>query len=280
VLTSGRSIADTGIDAVALKPAECDVRDVIDLPFDRVVIDYEGREHLPDSEVLDRLARDRTVRLTTPVRADGFDPLGDDSLARELPNAVDRVFVAGHHAYLDDAEASRAIAPRLGAAVQQHDDAWVGTEGVERAALATGATQFELLSRTTERDVKSIRAAGFDGDIAVYAPTVLTDHEDAVLDAVGGYAARRKPVRRALSKAVESNDASADEVAADGGATDGAATDGTATGRTREILSAAVRDYALVGTPSEVREQVESLRDAGVDTVVGYPAQGLDAFRS
>lgn len=281
MLTSGRSIADTGIDAVALKPAECDVRDAIDLPFDDVVIDYEGREHLPDHRVLDRLARDRGVRLTTPVRADGFDPLGDDLFAQELPDAVDRVFVAGHHAYLDDAEASRAIAPRLGAAVQQHDDAWVGTEGVERAALATGATQFELLSRTTERDVKSIRAAGFEGDIAVYAPTVLTDDEDAVLDAVGGYAARRKPVRQALSKASRSGETSGSSAASDDEvAADGSATDGTATGRTREILSAAVRDYALVGTPGEVREQVDALRDAGVDTVVGYPAQGLDAFRT
>lgn len=275
MLTSGRSVTDTGIDAVALKPAECDVSDALDLPIDRVVIDYEGREHLPDGDTLARLARHNEVRLTTPVRADGFDPLGDDSLARDLPETVDRVFVAGHRAYLDESEASRAIAPRLGAAVQQATDAWVGTEGVERAALATGATQFELLSRTTERDVKSIRAAGFDGDIAVYAPTVLTDDEDTVLDAVGAYASRRKPVRDALAKASGGNSATEGTVA-----TDGIATDGSADGRTREILSAAVRDYALVGTPSEVREQVETLRDAGVDTVVGYPAQGIDAFRA
>lgn len=275
MLTSGRSVTDTGIDAVALKPTECDVSDAHALPIDRVVIDYEGREHLPDQETLIRLARHHEVKLTTPIRANGFDPLGDDSLARDLPANVDRVFVAGHRAYLDESEASRAIAPRLGAAVQQSTDAWVGTEGIERAALATGATQFELLSRTTERDVRTIRAAGFEGGIAVYAPTVLTDDEDAVLDAVGAYASRRKPVRDALAKASDTDSATEQTVA-----TDGIATDGSADGRTREILSAAARDYALVGTPDEVREQVETLREAGVDTVVGYPAQGLDAFRA
>lgn len=271
MLTSGRTVADTGIDAVALKPAECDVRDALGLPFDRVVIDYEGREHLPDSDSLAALTRAGRVRLTTPVRADGFDPLGNDSLAETLPDGIDRVYVAGHGAYLDEHEAARAIAPRLGAAVQADPEAWVGTEGVERTALATGATQFELLSRTTGRDVRSMRAAGFDGEVAVYAPTVLADDEDAVLDAVGDYAARRGPVRRALAKASDGTD---------GPAADGVTTDGSASGRVREILSAAARDYALVGTPDEVRGQVETLREAGVDTVVGYPAQGVDAFRT
>ena len=275
MLTSERAVTETGIDAVALKPAECDVADAVDLPFDDVVIDYEGREHLPDFDTLVRLSRETSVRLTTPVRADGFDPLGDDSLAQRIPRDVGRVFVAGHRAYLDESEASRAIAPRLGDAVRQTPDAWVGTEGIERTALATGATQFELLSRTTERSVKAIRAAGFDGDVAVYAPTVLSDDEDEILDAVGAYAARRKPVRTALGKAsVADSDANGTEYAADA-----APTDSAATGRIREILSAAVRDFALVGTPDQVSEQVETLREAGVDTVVGYPAQGLDAFR-
>lgn len=265
MLTSGRAITDSGIDAVALKPATCDVTQATDLPVDTLVVDYEGREHVPSMDALDELSREYAVRVTLPIRADGFDPLGDDSIAARLPDAVDRVFVAGHGAYLTDAEAERAIAPRLGAAVQQHPDAWVGTEGVERTALATGATQFELLSRSTERDVRSIRDAGFDGTVAVYAPTVLAADEDAILDAVGSYAARRGPVRRALDRASDAGMSPP--------------TDSAATGRHREILSAAVRDYALVGTAPDVRERVEALRDAGVDTVVGHPAQGVDAFR-
>jgi alkanesulfonate monooxygenase SsuD/methylene tetrahydromethanopterin reductase-like flavin-dependent oxidoreductase (luciferase family) len=59
---------------------------------------------------------------------------------------------------------------------------------------------------------------------------------------------------------------------------DGAAADGTADGRAREVLSKAVRDYALVGDEETVRERVEALREAGVDTVVAYPAAGIDAF--
>lgn len=271
MLTSERAITRTGIDAVALKPAECDVADATSLPFDELTVDYEGREHLPNVDTLAALAQDRTVRVTIPVRADGFDPLGDDSITSQLPEHLGRVYVAGHRAYLSEAEAARAIAPRLGAAVQENPDAWVGTEGVERAALATGATQFELLSRTTEQDVRAIRTAGFDGEIAVYAPTVLAADEDAILDAVGAYVARRTPVRRALSRAVDAE-------TNDGVTADAVQTDRTASGRPREILSAAVRDYALVGTTDQIRTQVDSLREAGVDTVVGYPAQGLDAF--
>jgi alkanesulfonate monooxygenase SsuD/methylene tetrahydromethanopterin reductase-like flavin-dependent oxidoreductase (luciferase family) len=90
------------------------------------------------------------------------------------------------------------------------------------------------------------------------APADLTDDEDTVLDAVGGYAARRRPVREALPE--------------------GAETGADASGRAREVLSAAVRDYALVGEPVTVREQVEKLRTAGADHVVGYPARGLERF--
>jgi alkanesulfonate monooxygenase SsuD/methylene tetrahydromethanopterin reductase-like flavin-dependent oxidoreductase (luciferase family) len=166
--------------------------------------------------------------------------------------------VAGHGAYLTDEERERAVAPRLRAARDRVPDAWVGTEGIERLALAAGGTQYELLSRSTVRDVRALRAAGFDGQVAVYAPTVLSDDEDAALDAVGAYAARRRPVARALPE--------------------DAATDAGATGRAREVLSAAVRDYALVGGPDEVADQVRALKDAGVDVVVGYPARGVDEF--
>ncbi|WP_129114803.1 DUF7388 family protein [Halegenticoccus tardaugens] len=258
MLTGERAVTRTGLDAAALKPRECDVRRALDLPLDSVAIDYEGRDHLPDAATLRELARVKEVWLTTPVRADGFDPLGDDSLYEWVPEGVGQVLVAGHPAYLTDGERSRAIAPRLGAARERVPDAWVGTEGVERVALAAGGTQYELLSRTTERDFRALRAAGFEGELALYAPTVLTDDEDAVLDAVGGYAARRRPVARALP--------------------DGCPTDGGATGRARDVLSEAIRDYALVGAPEAVGERVRALKDAGADVVVGYPARGVEEF--
>ena len=263
MLTGSDAVARAGLDAVALKPAECDVSRADELPVDRITIDYEGRKHLPDADTLERLAAATTLYVTTPVRADGFDPLGDDSLVDHLPDDARRVLVAGHGAYLTDEESSRAVAPRLGAAREAAPDAWVGTEGVERVALAAGGTQFELLSRSTIRDVRALRSAGFDGTIAVYAPTVLTDDEDAVLDAVGGYVSRRRPVARALP---------------DDTGPDAPPTDATASGRTREVLSAAARDFALVGSPDAVGEQIDALSEAGVDHVVGYPARGIDEF--
>ena len=257
MLTSTCALSRAGLDAIAVKPAECDVSSAATVPVDTIAIDYEGREHLPNARTLRRLAAESTVLVTTPVRADGFDPLGDDSLLDGLPEGVGRVLVAGHPAYLTEEERRRSVAPRLGAALETDPDAWVGTESVERIAMATGATQYDLLSRRTTRELRALRAAGFDGDVAVYAPTVLTDDEDAVLDAVGAYVSRRRPVAKALP--------------------DDASTDASATGRAREVLLAAASDYALVGTEREVREQVEALRDAGATTVVGYPARGLEA---
>jgi hypothetical protein len=249
-----------GIDAVALKPTECALSTAVDLPVSTLVIDYEGREAFPDAETLQALAASAAVRVTTPVRAAGFDPLGDDAVDAALPAELGRVLVAGHGAYLSEEAASLAVAPRLGAAHERHPDAWVGTEGIERVALAAGGTQFELLSRTTLRDVRALRAAGFEGELACYAPTAFTEDEDDLLDALGGYVARRDPVRRALPG--------------------DAATDAAATGRAREVLLAASRDFALVGDEGTVRERVDALREAGVDTVVAYPALGLDAFRA
>lgn len=257
MLTEESPVSRAGLDALALKPKEHDLSRAVDLPVDTLNVDYEGHDHFPSRDTLEALATDRTVLATTPVRADGFDPLGDDS-ALPLPDGVGRVLVAGHSAYLSETEATRAIAPRLRAAREAAPDAWVGTEGIERLALAAGGTQYELLSGQTDRSVRALRAAGYDGEVACYAPVALTDDEDTILDAVGGYAARRGPVAQALPE--------------------GAATDGDATGRAREVLSQAVRDYALVGDAGTVREQTDALREAGVDTVVGYPARGLDAF--
>ncbi|WP_440765636.1 DUF7388 family protein [Natronorubrum sp. DTA7] len=254
------TVTRAGLDAIALKPAECDVSAAEALPVETIAIDYEGRDHLPARETLTSLSSDANVLVTTPVRADGFDPLGDDSLSSELPDAIGRVLVAGHPAYLTDEERERAVAPRLGAALETTPDAWVGTESVERIAMATGATQYDLLSRTTHRELRALRSAGFDGGIAVYAPTVLTDDEDRILEAVGEYVSRRRPVARALP--------------------DDAATGASATGRAREILLEAADDYALAGTPNNVCAQTDALREAGATTVVGYPAQGLEPFLS
>lgn len=258
-MLTGTTLARAGIDAVALKPAEHDLEAALALDVDTVVVDYEGREHLPDAETLSALADAYDCYVTTPVRADGFDPLGDDSLLAGMPEAATRVLVAGNGAYLTDGESSRAIAPRLSAARESAPEAWVGTEGIERVALAAGGTQFELLSRDTERELRALRAAGFDGEVALYAPTVLSDDDDEILDSVGGYVARRGPVRRALP--------------------DGAATDADAKGRAREILLDAASDFALVGDTDTVAERVADLEAAGVDRVVAYPARGLAAFR-
>ncbi|PSP39263.1 luciferase, partial [Halobacteriales archaeon QH_10_70_21] len=230
----------------------------LELGVDATVVDYEGREHLPDPATFEALASSFDCYVTTPVRADGFDPLGDDSLVATLPGGATRVLVAGNPAYLTESEAKRAVAPRLGAARDRSPDAWVGTEGIERLALAAGGTQFELLSATTEREVRAMRAAGFDGEVALYAPTVLTDDPDETLDTVGSYVGRRGPVRRALPE--------------------DAATDATATGRAREVLLEAATDFTLVGDAETVRERIETLRSVGVDHVVAYPARGLELF--
>jgi len=257
-MLQGVSLAETGVDAVAVKPTEADVERAADLDVDCVTIDYEGRAAFPSRETLASLAEAVDVRVTTPVRADGFDPLGDDGLVAGLPPAVGRALVAGHSAYLDDRERRRAVAPRLREGAAACRDPWVGTEGIERLALAVGGTQYELLAPGVERRVRALRAAGFDGGVAVYAPVVLADDEDTILDALGAYAARRGPVAERLPE--------------------GAPTDSTATGRAREVLSEAVRKYDIVGDGETVRDRVDALHEAGVDSVVAYPARGLDPF--
>jgi hypothetical protein len=255
---AGATLAELGIDAVALKPAEVDVGRAAALSVGTVTVDFEGREHVPAPETLATLAETATVRVTAPVRADGYDPRGDDSLLDGVPDPVGLVAVAGHPAYLSERERTRAVAPRLRAVADRDGDPWIGTEGIERLALAVGGTQYDLLAGSTERDARALRAAGFDGEIAVYAPTVLTPEADEMLDAVGDYAARRPGVAESLP--------------AD------AATDSTATGEARETLLAACREYALVGDGATVADRVDRLHDAGVDHVVAYPARGLDPF--
>lgn len=260
MLSSQDTVREAGLDAAALKPREVDLMGLDDLPFSRIVVDFEGAAYVPAAATLQRLADAIDLRVTIPVRADGYDPLGDDSGWSAIPENAGVVLVAGNPAYLSAAERRRRIAPRLAAALERVPDAWVGTEGIERLALATGATQFELLGPDTERAFRDLRTAGFEGGLAVYAPVVLDDDEDGVLDAVGAYAARRRPVAKALPT--------------------GAVTNGTATDRTREVLLAACEDYALAGGLGAIRERVDALRQAGADHVVGYPARGLDEFRT
>lgn len=256
--TGDDALAAVGLDGLALKPTECDLRRAADRSPGAVVVDYEGREHLPDEGALVDLAAAHDLRVTVPVRADGFDPLGDDGRARSIPDGAGRVLVAGNPAYLSAAERERAVAPRLGAAREAWPEAWVGTEGIERLALAAGGPQFELLSPHNERDVRSLRAAGFQGTVALYAPVVPADDGDDVLDGVGAYVARRGPVAERLP--------------------DGARTDAAATGRPRSILLDAAADYALVGSPDRIAERIDRLRDAGVDLIVGHPAGGIGSL--
>ncbi|PSP38351.1 luciferase [Halobacteriales archaeon QH_7_65_31] len=255
-MLTDQPLAATGLDGVALKPREHDLALAPRLDADILNVDYEGRDAFPDEETLVALAERHDLRVTTPVRADGFDPLGDDS---RLPLAAGkRVLVAGNPAYLTEPERERSVAARIGAARDRAPQAWLGTEGIERLAMAAGGPQYELLSRHTRRELRAVRAAGFDGELVLYAPVVLTDDTDERLDAVGGYVSRRGPVRRALP--------------------DDAATDSTARGRAREVLTSAIPDFSLVGTPDAINDRISELREIGVDTVVGYPARGLDAF--
>lgn len=259
MLNTQSRVHRAGLDAVALKPREVDLTSVEELPVARATVDYEGASALPSAATLERLADLVDLRVTVPVRADGFDPLGDDRRWLELPETADVALVAGNPAYLYREERARAIAPRLAAALERAPNAWIGTEGIERIAMATGAAQFELLGPDTERRVRDLRAVGFDGDVAVYAPTVLTDEADAVLDALGDYVARRRPVAASLPA--------------------GTSTDGTATGRAREVLLDAATDYGIAGDLAAVRERVAGLRDAGVDHVVGYLPRSAGELR-
>jgi hypothetical protein len=245
-----RPLTQAGIDARAIKPTETNLATADLGHLDVVTVDYEGPDSVPSMQTLASLAERTAVRRTVPVRADGFDPLGDASRLNALPAAVNTVLVAGHPVYLSPAEESRAVAPRLRAAADQLADPWVGTEGIERLALAVGGTQFDLLSPSTAADVRALRTAGFSGEIAVYAPTVLSDDDSTLLDALGGYVARRREVRASLP---------ADPV-----------TDSSASEPVRSTLREAIDSFALVGTPTTVAKQVATLREAGVSRIVAY----------
>lgn len=255
---SASTVEDAGIDAIALKPTEHQLRRATQAPVDVLTIDFEGVDSVPPVDTLVDLSATHEVRVTVPVRVDGFDPLGDDERLAAIPDALDTTLVAGNPAYLAPHERQRAIAPRLLAAVERTNRPWIGTEGIKRLALAIGETQYELLSPGTERTISMLREAGVTAAFAVYAPTVRADDDATILDAVGEYVARREPIREQLQAE--------------------APTDSTASGHTREVLLEAAREYALVGDTAAIRDRVDRLRAAGVETIVSYPADGLDAI--
>lgn len=240
-------LATAGFDGIAIKPASQSLERVNADGVDTVVVDFEGREHLPEPTAIERLSASADVVLTAPVRADGFDPLGDARYFGEYEPHATFALVAGNGAYLTGSARRRAIAPRLSAALRWYPDSWVGTEGIERLALATGATQYELLSPGTTSVLTGLRTAGFEGELAVYAPTVVTDERHRALTALEAYLRRRSSVRRALDNGLSDDEA-------------------------EHVLRQAMDDYALVGGPHRVGERIAELKSAGATAVIGYPA--------
>ena len=85
-MLTATSLRRTGVDAVALKPAEHDLERALELGVDAAVVDYEGREHLPDPATFEALASSFDCYVTTPVRANGFDPLGSVATSESSPS--------------------------------------------------------------------------------------------------------------------------------------------------------------------------------------------------
>lgn len=253
-MTQLETIESVGFDALAVKPSHTDPSRVTSSPFDRFIIDFEGTEYYPSVSLIRDLQASTNVRLTIPVRVNGFDPLGNRDYLDALPPETKMVLVAGNPAYLSQAELSRRIAPRIGEVASEFADVWVGTEGIPLIALATDATQFFLLSPESRNTVKTIRAAGYAGTIAVYAPTVISDDQNTILDAIGPYTARRDRVRRELNRPDSITDLDSND---------------------REILVRAIQEYALTGSVPEINEQIQSLKNQGIDTVVSYLPTGI-----
>ncbi|MFB6254804.1 MAG: luciferase [Halobacteriaceae archaeon] len=242
------------LDGIAIKPSETDISHLSNSPFDQIIIDYEGMDVLPDRREIEELADEKTVHLTTPVRASSFDPIADRGSRMKVPSTINRIFVAGNPKYLTESEQNKTIQPRIVTATDRHPFAWVGTEGIERIALATGNPQFELLSPTTESNILHLRACGVEVDINVYAPAVIDSSKDRILDTLGEYVARRSEVRKALPA--------------------NSSLDGSATGKTRRILLQAINNYALVGDVDAINQQITKLYEIGVSNVIIYPAGG------
>lgn len=246
MMKTTRRIAEAGFDGIALKPTTQPPDSVDPTAVDSLVIDFEGDDSLPSPDAVAETAAHTTVVVTTPVRSDGFDPLGDDRLFAAYAPHARFALVAGNGAYLHPHERRRAIAPRLAEAIERYPDALVGTEGIERIALATGAAQFELLGPRTASLIRGLRAAGFTGDIAVYTPAAVTDDRQAAIDWLSGYLRRRRPVQRALDNAGDSSDE-------------------------QRVLDQALDNFALVGDTATVNRRIDSLKAVGATAVIGHP---------
>lgn len=251
-MTQREVISDVTCDAIAVKPSQTSLSHVTSSPIDSVVIDFEGREHYPSNTTIQELQETTDTRVTIPIRVDGFDPLGDREYIDSLPTETKVVLVAGNPAYLSEDELQRAIAPRIGTAIDEFSDAWIGTEGIPLIALATTAPLFFLLSPESKHTIQQIRSAGYHGSIAVYAPTVVSTDTDTILQTLGPYTMRREPVRRKLD-AESLSSLAPDE---------------------QEILLRETQQYTLTGSLSEINTQISRLKTKGVDNIVSYLPTG------
>lgn len=251
-MTQREVISDVGFDAIAVKPSHTNLSRVTSSPIDTVVIDFDGREHFPSNTTILELQETTDTRVTIPIRVDGFDPLGDREYLDSLPTETKVVLVAGNPAYLTEEELHRSIAPRLGTAVDEFSNAWIGTEGIPLIALATTAPLFFLLSPESKHTIQKIRSAGYPGSIAIYAPTVVTTDTDTILQTLGPYTMRREPVRRQLeAESLSSLDSDK-----------------------QELLLRETQKYALTGSVSEINTQISRLKTKGADNIVSYLPTG------
>lgn len=244
-----------GVDGLALKPTQYDLCAVPSSPVETLVIDYEGRGAFPDSSVLMQLATEYELYVTTPVRADGFDPLGDDSYLDRIPSSAKRVLVAGNPAYLTDDEQQRKISPRLKKARQSDPSAWIGTEGIEPLANRLGGTHFELLGPALDDRISQRRDDSAIDQVAVYAPMVITDDADQKIAALGEYVSRRDSVRSEIPEVRSVVD--------------------MARGRIRKELLEAIDQYALAGSIETIHRRITDFHANGVDQVIVYPATNI-----
>ncbi len=252
-MTQLEVIGEVGFDALAVKPRDTDLSQIPSTPVNNVVIDFEGREHYPSNTTIRSLQETTNLRVTLPIRVDGFDPLGNREYLDSIPPETKVVLVAGNPAYLTENELDRSIAPRIGTAVDKFANAWIGTEGIPLIALATTAPLFFLLSPQSKRTIQQIRSVGYEGTIAVYAPTLITEDTDTLLETLGPYTLRRDPVRHKLESTSLSSLNPEDQ----------------------EILIRETQKYALTGSVSAINSQISHLKNHGVDKVVSYLPTGL-----
>ena len=143
------SLRRAGVEAVALKPTDCD-RD-----GDAAVVDDEGREHLPSPATLESPSTTREYHVPTPRRAEGSDgtvAVDGPTVLTDCPDAVGGTL-------------ARMPAPRRlpdGAATD------APASGPDRSTLLEAATDFRLVGddRTIRDRIETRRSAGLDRVVA------------------------------------------------------------------------------------------------------------------